>query len=145
VYSIDANGDAAPLRTIQGPKTQLDWMGAISLDPETGNLWVANDVGGSVLMFRGTDNGDVAPTKVIKGDKTGLNHPAGIAIDTKNKEIWVSNMGNSSATAYRLTADGNAEPIRMIRSAPLGRQSVKFGKPQAAAYDSKREEYLVPN
>jgi len=145
VYSIDANGDAAPLRTIQGPKTQLDWMGAISLDPETGNLWVANDVGGSVLMFRGTDNGDVAPTKVIKGDKTGLNHPAGIAIDTKNKEMWVSNMGNSSATAYRLTADGNAEPILMIRSAPLVRQSVKFGKPQAAAYDSKREEYLVPN
>ena len=145
VYSIDANGDAAPLRTIQGPKTQLDWMGAISLDPETGNLWVANDVGGSVLMFRGTDSGDVAPAKIIKGDKTGLNHPAGIAVDTKNKEIWVSNMGNSSATAYTLNADGNVEPTRIIRSAPLGRQSVKFGKPQAAAYDSKREEYLVPN
>ena len=53
VYSLDANGDVAPLRTIQGPKTQLDWMGAFSLDPETGNLWVANDVGNSVLVFRG--------------------------------------------------------------------------------------------
>jgi len=145
VYSLDANGDAAPLRTIQGPKTQLNWMGAMSLDPATGNLWVANDVGGSVLMFRGTDSGDVAPTQIIKGNKTALNHPAGITVDTKNKEVWVSNMGNSSATVYPLTANGDAEPIRIIRSAPLGRTSVKFGKPQAAAYDSKRDELLVPN
>ena len=54
-------------------------------------------------------------------------------------------MGNSSATCYSLKADGNATPVRTIRSAPLGRTSVKFGKPQAVAYDSKREQYLVPN
>jgi DNA-binding beta-propeller fold protein YncE len=145
VYSTDANGDAAPLRTIQGPKTQLNWMGAFSLDPATGNLWVANDVGNSILVFRGTDNGDVAPMTVIKGDRTGLDHPAGISLDTKNKEVWVSNMGNSTATAYALTATGNAAPIRTIRSGPIGWKSLKFGKPQVVAYDSKREEYLVPN
>ncbi len=145
IYPLDAKGDAAPLRTIQGPKTQLNWMGAFSLDPVTGNLWVANDVGNSVLVFRGTDNGDVAPMKVVKGDKTGLDHPAGISLDTKNKEVWVSNMGNSSATCYSLTANGNATPIRTIRSAPLGWKSLKFGKPQVVAYDNKREEYLVPN
>ena len=145
IYSIDAKGDATPLRTIQGPKTTLNWMGAFSLDPETGNLWVANDVGNSIVVFRSTDNGDVAPMKVVKGDKTGLDHPAGISIDTKNKEVWVSNMGNSSATCYSLNADGNAAPVRTIRSAPLGWKSLKFGKPQVVAYDSKREEYLVPN
>ena len=144
VYPLDANGDVAPLRVIQGPKTQLNWMGGISLDPETGNLWVANDVGNSVLVFKGTDNGDVAP-RIIKGTKTGLDHPAGIFVDTKNKEVWISNMGNSSATCYSMTANGDATPIRTIRSAPLGRRSLKFGKPQAVAYDSKREEYLVPN
>jgi len=74
-----------------------------------------------------------------------LSHPAGISVDLKNKEVWVSNMGNSSATCYSLTANGNAAPSRTIRSAPLGRTSVKFGKPQAVAYDSKREQYLVPN
>jgi len=145
IYPLDANGDAAPVRTIQGPKTLLNWMGAFSLEPDTGNLWVANDVGNSVLVFRATDNGDVPPLKVIKGDKTGLDHPAGISIDTKNKEAWVSNMGNSSATCYSLTANGNASPVRTIRSAPLGWKSLKFGKPQVVAYDSKREEYLVPN
>jgi len=145
VYPVDANGDTPPLRVIQGPKTQLDWAGGMSLDPDNGNLYVANDVGNSILVFKETDQGDVAPSRVIKGKKTGLSHPAGISVDTKNKEIWVSNMGNSSATCYSLTANGDATPVRTIRSAPLGRTSVKFGKPQAVAYDSKREQYLVPN
>ena len=145
VYPLDASGDTAPLRVIQGSRTQLDWAGGMSLDPDNGNLYVANDVGNSILVFRETDQGNVAPSRVIKGSKTGLSHPAGISVDLKNKEVWVSNMGNSSATCYSLTANGNAAPSRTIRSAPLGRTSVKFGKPQAVAYDSKREQYLVPN
>ena len=145
VYPLDANGDVAPLRVIEGPKTQLDWAGGMALDVESGDLFVANDVGGSILVFKETDQGDVAPTRVIKGPKTGLNHPAGISLDAKNKEVWISNMGSSSAEAFPLTADGDVAPIRMIRSAPLGRQSVKFGKPQAVAFDSKRDLYLVPN
>jgi DNA-binding beta-propeller fold protein YncE len=145
VYPLDASGDTAPMRIIQGPKTLLDWPGGIVLDPDTGNLWVANDVGNNILIFKGTDEGDVAPTQIIQGPKTGLSHPAGIAYDPKNREIWVSNMGNSSASAFALTANGDAAPIRTIRSAPLGRRSVKFGKPQAVAFDSKRDLYLVPN
>jgi len=145
VYPLDASGDTAPLRVIQGPKTQLDWAGGMSLDTDSGNLYVANDVGNSILIFHETDQGNVAPARIIKGDKTTLNHPAGISVDTKNKEVWVSNMGNSTATCFSLAANGNAAPVRTIRSAPLGRTSVKFGKPQAVAYDSKREQYLVPN
>ena len=81
----------------------------------------------------------------MKGQKTNLKNPTGVAVDTKNRELWVSNLGNSSATCYSLDAKGDAAPLRIIRSAPAGRTSVKFGKPQAVAYDSKREEYLVPN
>lgn len=145
VYPLDANGDVTPLRIIQGPKTLLDWPGGIVLDPDTGNLWVANDVGGNLLVFKNTDDGDVAPSQVIEGPKTGLNHPAGIAFDTKNREVWVSNMGNSSAAAFSPDANGDVAPVRLIRSAPAGRKSVKFGKPQAVAFDSKRDLYLVPN
>jgi DNA-binding beta-propeller fold protein YncE len=145
VYPLDASGDVAPIRIIQGDRTQLNWMGGFALDPETGDLWVANDVGGSVLVFKPGANGNVAPDRILKGDRTGLNHPAGIAIDAKNKEVWVSNMGNSSATAYPLTANGNTAPIRKIRSAPEGRVSLKFGKPQVVAYDSKRQQLILPN
>ncbi len=45
VYPLNVNGDTSPLRVIQGPKTQLNWPGAMSVDPERGELYVANDVG----------------------------------------------------------------------------------------------------
>jgi hypothetical protein len=145
VYPTDANGDVAPLRTIQGPKTRLDWAAAMAVDPDSGLLFIANDLDQSVIAFKETDNGDVAPTRVLKGSKTGLRNPTGVAVDLKNKELWVANLGNSSATCYSLTANGDTAPLRTIRSAPAGRISVKFGKPQSVAYDSKRQQYLVPN
>lgn len=146
IYTIDAKGDTAPIRVIQGPKTQLNWPGTMALDPDTGDLYVANDEGQSVLVFQGTKaNGDVAPTRVVKGDKTGLNYPVGLTIDTKNKELWAVNLGNSSATVYPMAANGNVSPVRTIRSAPLGKVSLRFGKTSTVAYDSKREQILVPN
>jgi DNA-binding beta-propeller fold protein YncE len=145
IYPLDANGDTAPLRVIQGPKTQLNWPGNMSLDPESGDLYVANDLGNSILVFRATDKGNVAPSRVIKGNRTGLSSPVGVFLDAKNKEVWVSNLGNASATVYPLTANGNAAPLRTIRSAPVGKVSLKFGKTQAVVYDPNREQVLVPN
>jgi hypothetical protein len=145
VYPLNVSGDMPPLRVIQGDKTQLNWPAAMSIDTNTGDLYVANDVGNSILVFRSTDRGDVAPSRVIKGDKTGLSNPTGVSVDTKNREVWVANLGNSSATCYSLTANGDVAPLRTIRSAPRGKVSLKFGKTEAAAYDSKRDELLVPN
>jgi len=68
-----------------------------------------------------------------------------VFVDSKNRELLVANTGNASATIYALDANGNVPPLRKIRSAPEGKQSLKFGKTQAVAYDSKREEILVPN
>lgn len=145
VYSTTADGDTAPLRVIQGSKTQLDWPGAMSVDPDSGDLYVANDMGQSLLVFHRTDQGDAAPARVIKGSKTHLSYPAGVFVDAKNKEVWASNLGNSTATVYPLTADGDVAPLRMIRGAEENKQSLKFGKTEALAYDSKRQEILVPN
>jgi hypothetical protein len=54
-------------------------------------------------------------------------------------------MGNHSATVYRRAASGDAAPLRTIRSAPVGKQAQIIGNPGAVAYDSRREEILVPN
>jgi len=145
VYPLDAKGDAAPRRIIQGPKTQLDWPGAMFVDPDKGDLYVTNSVGQSILVFGAKDQGDVAPRRIIKGARTGLTYPASLTVDVKNQELWVANLGNASATAYRLTANGNVPPLRTIRSAPANKISLKFGKTQAVTYDTKREEILVPN
>ena len=145
VYPVDANGDTAPLRVIQGARTQLDWPGAMFVDPDKGEVYVTNSVGQSILVFGAKDRGDVAPRRIIKGPKTGLSYPSSLTVDVKNQELWVSNLGNASATAYPLTANGDTLPLRTIRSAPANKVSLKFGKTQAVTYDTKREEILVPN
>ena len=145
VYPLKANGDAAPLRTISGPKTQMNWPALMYLDEERGELYVANDMANSILVFKATDSGDVAPTRVIRGPKTGLKNPTGVFLDPKNNELWVSNMGNHSATVFARTASGDVAPLRTIRSAPVGKEAQMIGNPGAVGYDSKREEILVPN
>jgi hypothetical protein len=145
VYALSASGDTPPLRIIQGPKTQFNWPGSMSLDAESGEIYVANDVDNSIIVFNTTDQGNVAPKRVIRGKKTGLKNPTGIFVDKQHSELWVSNLGNASATCYSLTASGDAAPLRTIRSAPADKVSLKFGRTEAIAYDSKRQELLVPN
>ena len=147
VYSLDAKDDTAPLRIIQGDKTQMNWPGNLSLDADSGDLYVANDVNQSVLVFSGSNKqgGNIAPSRVIKGDKTGLTNPTGVFVDTKHQELWVANLGNSSGTVYPLKANGNVPPLRTIRSAPRNHVSLTFGRTAAVTYDPKREEVLVPN
>ena len=147
VYSLDANGDAKPLRVITGDKTQLDWPAAMKFNPNNGDLYVANDIGQSVLVFANAAKaqGDVAPARVVHGPSTRLRNPTGVALDLKNQELWVSNLGNSSATVYPLMADGDMPPLRVIRSAEESKRGVNFGRTAAVTYDPVRQEILVPN
>ena len=145
VYALDARGNTPPLRVIEGPRAQLNWPAAMSIDADRGELYVANDSDESILVFRETDSGNVAPSRVLRGPKTGIKNPTGVFADTKNRELWVSNMGNHSATVYRLDASGDAAPLRTVRSAPQGKLAMAIGNPGAVGYDSKRGEILVPN
>jgi DNA-binding beta-propeller fold protein YncE len=145
VHSMQAKGNDAPLRVIQGPKTQFNWPTGLAVDEQRGELYVANDMGNSLLVFNVTDSGDVAPKRVIKGPKTNLANPTGVWVDTKNNEVWAANFMNHSATVYPLTASGDVAPLRIIRSGPIDEPSLGIGNPHPVAYDSKREQILVPN
>lgn len=108
-------------------------------------MFVANDMGNDILVFPATADGDVAPIRVLKGRKTLLKNPTGISYDDVNNELWVANFGNHTAAVYNPTSSGNAAPLRVIRSAPAGQPTPESGNPSSVAYDSKREELLVPN
>ncbi|HXP87463.1 MAG TPA: hypothetical protein VN841_22210 [Bryobacteraceae bacterium] len=148
-YSGDARGDAKPLRTIQGEKTRLDFPMGLGDDPAHDEFVVANNGGndgnGSVLVFSRTADGNAAPLRVLAGAKTGINRPMGVAIDAANNELWVSNFIDHTALVFDRTASGDVAPKRVIRTAPPGTPSPGFGNPQAVAYDSKRDQILVPN
>jgi DNA-binding beta-propeller fold protein YncE len=145
VYDRTAKGDARPLRVIQGPRTRLNWPAQLFFDADHGELFVANDGDNSILVFSATADGDVPPTRTIRGPKTGLLNPTGVWVDVTHDEVVASSMGNHSATVYPRTADGDVTPLRTIRAAPLGKQALAIGNPGAVAYDSKRDQLLVPN
>ena len=63
----------------------------------------------------------------------------------KNNEIWVANYGDHTAVVFDRTASGNVAPKRIIRNAPAGTPTTGFTNASAAAYDSKRDQLLVPN
>jgi hypothetical protein len=144
-YPADAKGDVAPLRQIQGANTGLNWPMALDVDRTRNEVAVANDGDSSIRIFRRTDSGNVAPVRVIKGPRTLINGPMGVAYDLKNSEIWVANYGDHTALVFPITATGNVAPKRILRNAPAGSPTVGFGNPGAVAYDSKRDEILVPN
>ncbi len=145
VYPLKGSGDVAPLRTIVGSNTQLDWPSQMFFDEEHGDLYVANDMGDSILVFHSTDSGNAAPYRIIKGPKTGIKNPTGVFLDVKHQELVVANMGNHSGTVYPRSASGDVAPIRTIRAAPAGRQALDIGNPGAVSYDTKRDQILVPN
>jgi DNA-binding beta-propeller fold protein YncE len=145
VYAIDAQGDTAPLRVITGPKTNLNWPTGLAVNEETGELFVANDMHDEVLVFPYDAEGDVAPKRALRGPKTGLKNPTGLNLDLKNEELWVANFENHTAAAYRLDAVGDTPPLRQIRSGPVDEPALMIGNPGSVAYDSNREQILVPN
>ena len=145
VYAAGANGNVAPVRSIEGPNTQLNWPTGISLDVDRGEIYVSNAVGDSINVYSTSANGDVAPLRQIKGPKTMLRNPTGVSVDMVNGEVWVANFGNHTATAYKWDANGDVEPVRVIRSAPLDAPTALINNPYMIAFDSRRDEVLVPN
>jgi hypothetical protein len=96
-------------------------------------------------VFKEDAEGDTAPVRVIKGPKSMIKSPTGVFYDYKHQELWVSNFGNHTATVYPANASGDVAPLRMIRSAPLDVATPNIGNAYAPAYDSKRDQILVPD
>jgi 6-phosphogluconolactonase (cycloisomerase 2 family) len=145
VYDAAADGNVAPIRTVQGPKTALAWPMGMTVDATAREMAVANYGTNEILIFDKSANGDVAPIRVLGGDKTGIVGPIAVQIDRKNDEIWVANYGDHTAVVFDRTASGNVAPKRIVRNAPAGTPTTGFTNASAAAYDSKRDQLLVPN
>ena len=120
-----ARGEEAPVRVIQGPRTQIQSTGydgndKMAMDPANGEIYipVASSAGagkGVILVFDREGNGDVAPKRVLGGPDTGFNFPSArgtgfpyLAVDPARNLLIVST-GNS-LLAFDRTASGNAKP-----------------------------------
>jgi len=85
-----ANGGEAPLRVIQGPKTQLVQPDTLYVDVAHDEMMV--DSGDdSVLVFSRTANGDVEPLRKLGGPKTKIRNIYGITVDSVHNLIIIGN------------------------------------------------------
>jgi hypothetical protein len=118
-----ANGEAAPKRIIQGPKTQLLNPDRLELDPVHGEIFVPNR--GSILVFSRDAQGDVAPIRVVEGPDTELAGIRAIAVDPVHNLLIAgtdlrSPDAESGLVIFERTANGNAKPLRIIRGPNTG-------------------------
>ena len=116
-----AVGKEAPIRIIQGPKTQLQSPDfGISVDPVNNEIYVAEH--DHILVFPRTANGDVAPIRVLAGPKTQLKNTQGymglrgIGADWVHNVLVVSGFyqDRGHILIFDRTASGDAKPRAVI-------------------------------
>lgn len=123
-----ASGNAPPLRSIQGPHTELSQPQAIALDLAHDEILVANSSfqsadPGDILFFARTDRDDASPSRRIGGPTTQLCNPVGLVL--AGDEITVANSSFGSGgcpqtvTTYARTASGDVAPLRAIGPGPV--------------------------
>ena len=93
---IDANGDAAPIRVIAGPKTMIKNPTGVFADLKNQELWVANFGSHSATVFPFDANGNATPKRIIRSGPPDagapmLGNPHTVAFDTKRNEVLVAN------------------------------------------------------
>jgi DNA-binding beta-propeller fold protein YncE len=95
VFHTDANGDAAPIRVLKGPKTQLAYPSSVFVDSKNNELWVANFGNHRATVYTRTAAGDTAPIRVIRSAPEDMPAPSlanvRIAYDTKREQILAPN------------------------------------------------------
>jgi DNA-binding beta-propeller fold protein YncE len=105
VFRRDAEGDTAPLRVIRGPKTGLDEVRGVAVDPAR-NLIVVSSYSRKgttgLFIFGRNDEGDAVPSAVIAGPKTGIVRIRQVEVDSDRGKIFVAVKNN--VESYRFDA-----------------------------------------
>jgi DNA-binding beta-propeller fold protein YncE len=116
VFSRSESGNVAPLRVIQGPRTQIRTAQGLDVDTVNNEIAVVNEATRTITIYRRLDVGDVEPLRTISDATGSLSRPVGIAIDPVNNEIVVTDDGRDAqlVQVYPRDADGPTPPRRQI-------------------------------
>ena len=140
------NGEEAPVRVIQGPKTHILGMGyaalsTVTADPANNEIFLPVGSGGyrtpgtngpqGVLVFDRMANGDAAPKRILAGPDTQIRSDAPqVGVDPIHNVLVVKSNG---LLIFDRTAQGNTKPLRVIRGPKTG----GFGGGQITVYAEK--------
>ena len=115
IYAGDADGEVAPLRIIQGTKTQLKSPDKLMLDDVNNEIFIPQ--GDRVLVFDGSAEGNVAPKRVL-GPDPALQALV-VAADPVHDLLVVGGRGGPNGhhrfQIFDRTASGDAQPKWVIQ------------------------------
>ena len=109
-----ADGEEAPIRIIQGSRTQLKSPNRLAVDPVHNEIFVPQE--DEVLVFPRDGNGNVAPLRVLKGPDTRLGASA-VAVDPVRNLLVVAGEWDDEGVRFRIfnrTDQGNVKPKAVI-------------------------------
>ena len=110
-FAAGADGDAAPVRQIMGPRTQIHNPQALAIDAVNGEIFVPQ--GRRVLVFDRDADGDVPPLRTLEGPDTRLlGTPGRLTVDPVNDLLIVAS--RDELLIFDRTASGNTPPLRII-------------------------------
>ena len=113
-----ADGEEAPIRIIQGPKTKMEAPDRLAVDPVNNEIFIPQD--DAVLVFPRGANGDVAPIRMLHGPNTQLGANA-VAVDPiNNLLVVIGNLpggrreGSTRIFIFGRTYQGDVKPKAII-------------------------------
>jgi hypothetical protein len=132
IFRGDANGEEAPIRVIQGPRTQIqgtdyDGNDQMAFDEVHGEIYIPSDRD-KILTFSRAANGDVAPLRVLGGSDTGIHGTvrghSRVGVDPVHNLLVVTVTGQGgeggSMLIFDRTANGNVKPKAVIKGPSTG-------------------------
>lgn len=118
-FAAGSSGNAAPIRFIAGPRTQLYAPFGIAVGGD-GNIYVG-DSGNppstpcAILVFGPNANGNATPKQVIAGPNTGIDIAGGLTMNRFGVYADPHPSSGASVERFRLRANGNATPRAVIK------------------------------
>ena len=116
-----ANGNIAPIRTIEGQATNLSrTMHGIAYDDKNDEMVIPVALSGAILTFKADAAGETPPLRVIQGTRTRLVRPQTVAVDPVNDEILTADPSMRAVAIFDRRANGNVAPKRVISGPKTG-------------------------
>ena len=115
-----ADGEEAPIRIIQGPKTGLSFTDVCSADPVHNEIFVPTiDLDGTrmIHVFDRMAQGDVAPLRKLGGPDVGLGGGMSIPSLAWDRDLLLTR-ARDGIRIFNRTATGNAKPLRIVTGGP---------------------------
>lgn len=158
IFRGGASGEEAPVRVIQGPKTQLGYTDNVTVDGVYGEIYTAQFRTDAILVYSREPAGDTPPIRIIHGPKTKLDRPERISVDPVNdllavttiQGLWIFNRTDNGDVAPKWIIagpktgiGGEGRHLATVVLSPEGKKIIATGEREGSSVDGAQRGSFV--